>query len=426
MRKRLPTGCLTKKGDVWWCQWRHKGKIYGRSLETSVKGDAESLMKTLMASVVNDICSGNFSCRPEDYGQSREKSLIVNNDIPLSLAWQAYLKSQNRPDAGKATLAQYSCQFGAFVRWININHPLVQTVSGVNKVIAREFAAHISSTKGEGTFNKYINLLHLVFLTLNDTLDIPINPWVNIQRKTYVPKGRRDFSATEVETILTKAFGEMLTLCMLGAHSGMRLKDCALLQWNEVDLQDRLIVHCPFKTKRRKPNTLVKLYILDRLYGHLCELKHKASDKYICPELAAMYLRNDSAVAARLQAFFENECGIKIHHDETGSQGRALVEAGFHSFRHYFVTLAKSVKIRSDVLRELVGWSSAEMERIYNHQPTHLLIESVKKMNPKPTATSPIPTFGGSTIDLAAIPDDELMVTCKALMDEIERRRKAS
>ena len=282
MRNRLPTGCLRKRGTFYHCQWKYKNAPYAVSLQTTVKSDAESLLKSHMASVVSDIINKNFLApywrstvpavganeTPAEQKAGRKPRMTtapVKRDIPLSSAWKTFLISTNRPDSGKSTLEQYAFQWGIFLKWMTTNHPAVQTISQMDKFVARQFASHISSTRGGNTFNKYINLLRMVFCTLNDTLDIAVNPWDNIQRKRCPPKGRKPFSEQEVETILSKATGELLTLCLLGSHTGFRLEDCCLLKWDGVNLDKRLINHIPFKTKRRRPNHIVHLYILDRL-----------------------------------------------------------------------------------------------------------------------------------------------------------------
>ena len=100
---------------------------------------------------------------------------------------------------------------------------------------------------------------------------------------------------------------------------------------------------------------------------------------------------------------------------------------GFHSFRHFFVTKAKEAGIPSDVIQEIVGWGSPEMERTYNHISDKTLTDAVKKLEPKPAVKEPsstAPSVDGQS--LANIADDELSRTCKAILDVIERRRQAS
>ncbi len=431
MRNRLPKGCLTKKGNVWWCQWKHKGIPYGKSLDTTIKTEAESRMKTAIASIITDISKGDFL---QNYGEPTEKPLIINNDIQLSMAWKAFEQSVNRPNPAKNTFKQYAYQFNTFIKWMKQNHAEITTVSGVKKVTAREFASHIGSNRRGNTFNKYINIMYMVFRTLNDTLDIQLNPWDNINRKRFEQMGRRPFSSQEVETILSKATGETLTLCLLGYHTGFRLEDCCRLEWREVDLDKRMITHSPFKTRSRRPNHFIKMHILDGLYHHLCELKKQASGKYVCPASASSYLKDIGIVSDRLQKFFKNVCGFKIHHDETGCDGRALVEIGFHSFRHHFVTRLKESGVDSAVVRDLVGWGSSQMEKTYTHFSDAHLTASIKKLdnliaissNPESAVEETMPLPPVALTNLSTVADDELAKTCKALLEEIERRKKAS
>lgn len=325
------------------------------------------------------------------------------------------------------TLDYCPYQFNAFVRWMAEHHPEVISVSGVTKIIAREFATSIGRTYSPNTYNKHLNLLSLVFRTLFDTLDIEGNPWANIRRKGRNPKGRDDFTAEQVEVILSKATGELFTTCLIGACSGFRFKDCCLLRYDEIDFDKHLIRHAPFKTRRRRPNFVVRLPMMKRLYDHLASLKATSSGGYVCPDMAAKYQRNLGELSKSMQEFFREKCGFEIHHAETGFEGRALVKLGFHSFRHYFVTRAKEAGIASDIIQEIVGWGSSEMERTYNHISEEKLADAVRKLDQttvtKPQPASPIQPEGNP---VGSISNAELAKTISALQEELERRRKAS
>ena len=159
----------------------------------------------------------------------------------------------------------------------------------------------------------------------------------------------------------------------------------------------------------------------------MLDLKKTATSDYICPAMAETYLRDDTQVVHPLQVFFHEKCGIAIHHAETGCNGRALAMAGFHSFRHYFVTKAKQAGIDSSVIREIVGWGTSEMEMLYNHPSEDHLIQAVKKMEvPKPATPKKRAKTSPPVLAVSNLTDDELARSCKALMAEIERRKKAS
>jgi len=62
------------------------------------------------------------------------------------------------------------------------------------------------------------------------------------------------------------------------------------------------------------------------------------------------------------------KCGIKLHKPGTGSNGkRAVVEVGFHSLRHTFVSLCRESNAPLAVVESIVGHSNPAMTRHYTH-----------------------------------------------------------
>ena len=174
---------------------------------------------------------------------------------PLTIddTWDAYIAAPNRPDSGDSTLRQYRLQFGRFVKWQAKAHKEIITLRGVTPAIASEFASHLQSRGlSPNTFNKYINLLQLVFRVLKDKTRLEHNPWDSIQRKRLNGCGRRELTIEEPTNLCEAAEGELRLLFALGIYSGLRLGDCATLHWGEVDLQRNIIRRIPNKVARRK------------------------------------------------------------------------------------------------------------------------------------------------------------------------------
>ena len=61
-------------------------------------------------------------------------------------------------------------------------------------------------------------------------------------------------------------------------------------------------------------------------------------------------------------------CGITLHKPGTGKDGkRAVIEVGFHSLRHTFVSLCRESNAPLAVVECIVGHSSPAMTRHYTH-----------------------------------------------------------
>jgi hypothetical protein len=61
-------------------------------------------------------------------------------------------------------------------------------------------------------------------------------------------------------------------------------------------------------------------------------------------------------------------CGIILHKPGTGTGGkRAVIEVGFHSLRHTFVSLCRESNAPLAVVESIVGHSNPSMTRHYTH-----------------------------------------------------------
>jgi integrase len=245
-----------------------------------------------------------------------------------------------------------------------------------------------------GTFNKHIRLLMLVFRILKQKAGLSANPWENISRKRNIPKGRRELTSEELAAVIQPATGEMRILFALGTYTGLRLGDCCTLRWSEVDLARGLIMRVPRKTARTSAKP-VHIPIHPQLAMVLREYReHNATGRrrlpnrtddsgvdYVLPEIANNYKSNPSWLTVRIRKHFES-CGIQTHQPDTGyiikknakgkkrkiSTGkRAVVEVGFHSFRHSFVSLCREANAPLAVVEAIVGHSNPAMTRHYTH-----------------------------------------------------------
>lgn len=323
----------------------------------------------------------------------REAQELGRPDTPgLSLedAWQVYEESVNRPDSGDRTLKGYATQWRQFVNWMKDVHPGTTMLADVGSDIAQEYARYLLSEVREivtrkrrkrewqeekiikpayttNTYNKHIRVHELVFRVLSRQAGITVNPWTDISRKRENKASRRELTVEELNTICNKASGELQTLLLLGMYTGLRLGDCCTLRWSEVDLDRGIILRVPSKTARRK-NAPVHVPVHPTLFSFLSETPKRKRKDYVLPALAARYQQNDSYVAKDLRKHFI-DCGIRVHVDGSGkgTGKRAVVEVGFHSLRHSFVSLCRQANAPLAVVESIVGHSNPAMTRHYTH-----------------------------------------------------------
>jgi integrase len=371
------TGHLFKRGKNFYVRWAVNGKIFSKALRDesgnpiTTHRDAEEAQTKVMATfVVADEATALESIAAKLEGRRAELVRLEDGQNPpltIMRAWHEYLDAPNRPDSGESTLRQYEFQFAAFAEWMKAKHGEAATLRDVTKDIAETYASQMNHGRlSASTYNKHLNLLTLVFRVLKHKAKLTHNPWEEIQRKRIVSQSRRELTIDELKKVCLAATGELRTLLALGLYSGLRLGDCATLRWGEVDLPRGMIRRIPNKTARRNPKpVIVPIHPVLRDVLSLTPAAERGD--YVLPEIAALYNRRTDLVTDLVQQHFKS-CGLKPHKPGTGTEGkRAVVEVGFHSLRHSFVSLCRESNAPLAVVQSIVGHSSPAMTRHYTH-----------------------------------------------------------
>jgi integrase len=368
MRKR--TGYLIKRGRTYYAVWTVGGRKFKRSTGKVSRRDALVELHRIMEPFVagDEVATlQNIQARIE----GRKAELVHLEDernppLRLDRAWIAYEDSPSRPDSGDLTMGDYKRHLAAFVKWCQGKHPEVVAMRDVTAAIAGEYAAYYAKTgRSPNRFNKVMQGLSLVFRVLSEIARLASNPWERIQRKRAVSHSRRELTIEELAAVIEKADGELRPLLALGIFTGLRLGDCVTLRWAETDLVAGVIRRIPSKSVRRNPKpVIIPIHVtLGRILGEL-----PRDREYVLPESAEHYQRDSSRFCRRIQDHF-HACGIKTHKPGTGpgTGKRAVLEVGFHSLRHSFVSLCRAANVPLAVVEAIVGHSNPAMTRYYTH-----------------------------------------------------------
>jgi integrase len=369
MRPR--TGGLVKRGRAWYVRWRVDGRAYLKALKDekghpiTTKEKAEAAKDSFMArfrhgteAEVLQAIAGRVA------GLEAEAARLEEESAPSILipdGWAAYLKAHDRPDTGAATLRQYGFQYQQWAAWMAKRHPTAKMLREVTQDHAGQFMDYLVKEKRTpNTINKYRGLLALVFRVLADKARIITNPWESIKPKGLKTESRRELNLAELRAVCEAATGDLRPLFAVGLYTGMRLGDCATLKWNEVDLERGIIRRIPNKSRKSKP---VLIPIHPVLRGIIEEQPHQG--EYVLPRIAKDYRRHSSYVTDRIQRHFE-VCKIETKREDK-TRCMAVVEVGFHSLRHSFVSLSRSADVPLSVVEAIIGHSNPAMTRHYTH-----------------------------------------------------------
>ena len=394
-RRANNTGTLERRGRKWLARW-YVYTPQGKRIRKSRRIEADSLDEA--RAILKDITEGNALMSAEkDLKRDMERLQGVRAEIQryedarpaLSLAdmFKAFRASPERPQrCGNETLDNYETQVSIFVSWVKARYPEAVEMRQITREVAYAFLDDISRTMSPNRYNKYLSLLRLVWRVLGEMARCPCNPWEKAKRKPQ-PKsnGKRALTVDELTRVCSTLTGEMRVLFALGLYTGLRLGDCALMDWGKIDMSRRLIVTTPRKTaKKGEP---VEIPIHPALYAILDETPATARVGRLLPGIAEDYARDSTLITDRVKNIFE-AAGIQTTKAVEGYAMQVAV-VGFHSLRHTFVSLMGNAGAPLALVQSIVGHSNPMMTAHYFHARTDALANAVGNL----------PALMGDTID---------------------------
>lgn len=339
----------------------------------------------------------------------RERARVEEQSNPplrIADAWEVYLNSNDAPETGEDTLKYYAGYWKKYRLWLKNECPEANYLRDLSSQQANEYVSALNRQKiSPNTFNKHIGFLKLFFRVLHEPARLKENPFEKVKKKKLKTNVRRELKIEELKTLLDNAEGELKTLFFLGTFTGLRLGDCCTLRWSEVDMDRRQIRRIPNKLSHNDHARAVVIGIPIALYQNLAETPVQKRKGYVVPEFADLYTyRNESGrptrqpeITKQIQAHFTDH-GIQIHREGTGFKlipdprhpekfkkeytgKRAVVEVGFHSLRHTFVSLQAERGTPQSTVQAIVGHGSPAMTQHYTHITNEAAQQAAKALD---------------------------------------------
>ena len=322
-------------------------------------------------------------------GFSRSASKLLFAD-----AWEKY---QVHPDrATPHTVAEqqsYQRTYEEFVRFAIGGKTMKRgsrcaAVSCINEVtpkLCEEFSAYLKTTMlAVDTHNRKIKRLRKIFDCLKDYYEGD-NPF---RSKTLLRSEREEQGSVVHRQAFTKEQEEQLLAVLsdsdpkhklinkaeirivyiIGMFTGQRLKDCVLLQWQNIDMKNRRIWVKQFKTGKE-----VTIPIAPELYDALTEAEEWRCDQYVTPKSAARYNIKD----AEGKDVGNNLIDIDVMRPirwiglepsvEVPGRKRKMTVYGFHSLRHSFASFCAEAGVPKATLLSILGTDSDIADKYYTH-----------------------------------------------------------
>lgn len=413
------SGWLVRRGKFWCACWKHDGKLYKRTTGTDNKSKAwEKLEEFTRVYRLNDekLSLAALAARVEETEERIKAEIAKKPALSLAEAWGIYqpiLLRRVQPSTAKVD----NCHFEIFCEWVAKNYPDATQTRDITRKMAREFYEHMSNKSTPRSAWRYVSTFSQCWAALiardetakeergGKLIDdfkaarIASNPWSGLEKKKDRQKfSRRELTVDELNRVYNATAGEMRLLFAVGIYTGLRLGDCALLDWGKVDIVRGFISLSPHKTISSS-GVSIREAIPDPLREMLSDIPEDKRVGYVLPEIAEQYKTSAANLCHNIQKIF-HDCGIETTVEVLeGKRKRTLV--GFHSLRHTYVSLVLNRGGSMSVVQKTVGHTSAVMTGHYLHldetalKATAALLPDIRATAEKPSAAA--------VVDFAAV-----------------------
>lgn len=393
------------------------------------KADAEASSKRILAHVREKDRAEQLRTLKRDLQDAEEAAKAAEMEMKNTAAlvnkgWELYMSCHSRMKCCKrytvstvppyTTAAMYRSYYSRFSGWMKERHPEIYQIADVTQDIAEEFAVELQKIFAPGTVNKYRTFMLSFFETLqkDGKISMSRNPFSTVERMEAETNTRRELTIPELQKIIETAEGDLKLLLQVGTFTGLRLGDCCTLSWGEIDMARGIIKRKPRKTAR-KTGTVVTLGIPTPLYAALEEIPDTERTGYLLPRLAKAYLapHGNGNITRMIQRHIR-KCGIELYAPGTGAKyhyegkkkisdhaPRAVLQVGFHSLRHTWVSLHAMSGTPQAVIQQAAGHSNPAMTEHYTHVSDDAARIAAHALE--------IPQLCGETIDAVPIQSGE-------------------
>ena len=306
--------------------------------------------------------------------------------LPLSEGWAKYEIHPERatPHTVSEQLA-YKTTYDEFVEYVSTSgkHTVITSIAELSNDVAHEYAAYMRTiSQAVDTHNRKIKRLRKIFDCLKDYYSGD-NPFKSkallrstreeqdtiVRRQAFTKEQEqqlRDVLADDQYKVMNKP--EIRVIYYLGMFTGQRLKDCVLLQWQNVDMDHKRIYVKQFKTGKE-----VTIPMAEELFQVLTEALEWREDQYVCPKSAARYNKQNregknvgnnlvNIDVLRVIRWIGLEPSISVP-----GRNKKMTVYGFHSLRHSFASFCAEAGVPKAVLLSILGTDSDIADKYYTH-----------------------------------------------------------
>lgn len=283
--------------------------------------------------------------------------------------------------ASKATVTEYRRIVDLFLKHLGARAGRSLTTLQSKQI--EDFKAYLMSRVSPSTVNKAVKVLKASLSEAVKRRLLEFSPAEHVAPVDTEAGSRRPFTDAELSALLKAANSEWRTMILVGFYTGLRLRDCANLTWDKVNLLSAVIDVTPEKTRHRPNPKRLQIPIAEPLLKHLNTLAGDNPNAPLCPEFAgksASWLSNQFhgvMVAAGLVTARDPK---KKSKGKGRSGRRDSSRISFHSLRYNTTSGLRSSGVSESVAMDIVGHETAAVHRSYGKTAIEAKREAVNKL----------------------------------------------
>lgn len=248
-----------------------------------------------------------------------------------------------------------------FMNWCNTNK--IENIGEINAKLCEQYFAALQC--GNSSYNDRCKTLKRIFevISRKNNLGGGEKIFANIEYRKSPKSKKKPLSINEVQRLINEEKNANYALLFaIGYFTGLRLGDAVKLHWSEIDLNKNIIRHIQGKVEAKigEDRATVIVPLNPQLKEKLNTIKNKSGD--VLPELAAQYRRNKKIINNYIRSAFNR---IGAENTRKRDNGRVIIEYGFHSLRHSFVSHYIEAGVPAAIVQSMVGHASPEMTNHY-------------------------------------------------------------
>lgn len=378
-RRQNGFGTLVSKGEgkPYLARWCYDGKVYTKSTGEVDRQKALKALEKLTRPFRED-SKIEVLRSLEAKVKSAEDLVKQTRSVKLDKLEEVYESSLYAKDISSGTLHIYLSYIRSLVDWLR-DSTKCKEMKEVRAAEAKEYLSSIADKISTDNYNIRLVFFKKLWNVLKEEAGLEANVWEEFKKmKTQRGSSRRPFTQEELLKILIVAQRDqrMLLLVALGIYTGLRISDCAMLKWKDVDIASRVLRVVPIKT-RRHLSAPIEIPIHSSLLRVLNAWASTVGtcSEYVCSDNAIDY--RSGTLERKVRKLF-TDCGIET--SRVDEKGRRKLIAGFHSFRHSFISMAINSGMSPFAVQQVVGHASVDMTAAYFHSNLNVIKSGIESL----------------------------------------------